>query len=567
MKRQSYKLSNKPRKKWLVILFSLGLVGLIGFLVLTSPWTWTLLHSQPKVATNLSDASLENGRRIYLASDCATCHASHQGPLGGEENDEVLGGGKRFDTPFGIFYATNISPHKTKGIGSWSLKTFDRAMRQGVAPSKIWPDGMNLYPVFPYTSYQRLAPEDVRDLYAYMMTLPEVEDAPPPHELSFPFNLRRGVGVWRLVFLDGKSAEDIGVSTKDLPQAIDHEVFRKGRYLVESAAHCVECHSPRGLAGNIPKKLRYAGGESPVGAGYIPNITPDETGIAYWSAQAIENYLATGVNPTEVLAMGDMAEIVKNKSQLAPEDLHAMATYLKYLIPIDNKPAGTPELNYSDKVVLFEPMGGKRSAIPTSKTDKLASGQTVHITSQRSFQLTEADDIEAGTLLSGATGTLLEEKDGRLKVELKGWQPNDSSMVLYQEKGKRILMAVINEEAQNEALVYDEVQQDTASSEDGLVDESEGEKWRSLTLTAWIDSTQINLDLAELWDYSAKEYLQACTACHSAPRETDYTANQWIGTMNSMKHYTTLNDDEYNMILTYLQNHARDFRADEGANK
>lgn len=165
------------------------LLGGLGFVVLTSPWTWSATHPGRELPA-LENADLENGRKVYVASDCATCHATPD-----QEDDTVLGGGRELDTPFGLFHMPNISPDKEHGIGDWTLATFDRALREGVGPGGLWPDGQNLYPAFPYTSYQRLTGEDVRDLYAYMMTLPPQADEVPHHELKFPFNIRRGVGV------------------------------------------------------------------------------------------------------------------------------------------------------------------------------------------------------------------------------------------------------------------------------------------------------------------------------------------------------------------------------------
>lgn len=216
------------------------LVGVLGFLVLTSPLTWSVTHPG-RTLPELAGANLSNGRNVFLASDCATCHETQ-----GQEDDTVLGGGRALDTEFGVFHMPNISPDKATGIGNWTLDQFDRALREGVGPGGVLGDGRNLYPAFPYTSYQRLSGEDVRDLYAYIMSLEPVDNPVDDHELKFPYNLRRGVGVWRLAFLDGQR----GVQGP-VPEGVDVAQYRRGEYLVEGAGHCAECHSPRAFMGNV----------------------------------------------------------------------------------------------------------------------------------------------------------------------------------------------------------------------------------------------------------------------------------------------------------------------------
>ena len=107
-------------------------------------------------------------------------------------------------------------------------------MLRGVSPS-----GQHYYPAFPYTSYARMQPADVADLFAYMKTLPAVAGKAPPHRLGFPFNIRRGLGLWKLLYL---SDQPVITLADDAPEQV-----RLGRYLVEGPGHCGECHTPRDL--------------------------------------------------------------------------------------------------------------------------------------------------------------------------------------------------------------------------------------------------------------------------------------------------------------------------------
>jgi len=182
------------KSKWsLRVVTAIVAIGIVVFLALTAPTTWRLLHA----SRDLPDASspdLKNGRVMFVAGDCATCHASV-----GKGDDTLLGGGRSLETAFGTFHMPNISSHPNDGIGQWKLEQFIMAMREGVIPGKG-----NAYPAFHYTSYQRMTGNDLRDLFAYMQSLPPVAGTVPDHELRFPFSMRRGVGLWRLAFLDGK---------------------------------------------------------------------------------------------------------------------------------------------------------------------------------------------------------------------------------------------------------------------------------------------------------------------------------------------------------------------------
>lgn len=533
------------RKKIVVAGAVLAVTGAAGFLVLTSPWTWSVTHRLPAMASAAGPVDIGNGRRIFVASDCATCHATT-----GQDSDEQLGGGMVLDTAFGIFHMPNISPDPEHGIGDWTLAEFDRAVREGVGPSSLWPDGENLYPAFPYTSYQRLLPEDVRDLYAYMMSLPESDKVVPEHELKFPYNIRRGIGVWRLAFLDGKSAAEIGADAEDLAGGIDRAKFELGRYLVESAGHCVECHSPRTFMGNIPDDRRYAGGVNPEGTGHYPNITPDETGIGFWSAASIANYLHTGISPIGRSAGGDMAEVVENTSQLPWQDLQAMATYLKQLSPIDKPAPGMPEPNFTEEVVMLDTAVDNRPPLPTSDPQEIGEGDEVFVAGTKSLYTTsdlEEADSEDGKFLGGANAKVLARQGDRLQLEITGWQPENAHSVIYQEKGQRVIMAALGDDA-------------IAATQrgDAETDPKTDQVWRPVTLEVWSNANELNLDQKELWTYSQEAYQKSCSSCHSLPEKEHYTANQWVGTLKSMQRFTTFNDDEYRLILSYLQNHSGD---------
>lgn len=284
---------------------------------LTAFWLLTAPARAPASALAGGTPDLANGRVMFIAGGCASCHASPDQP-----DRTRLGGGRALHSPFGAFYAPNISPDPADGVGRWSEADFVTAMTKGTSP-----DGRHYYPSFPYTSYQRMTPADLRDLFAYLKTLAPVVGRARDHDLGFPFNIHRGIGLWKLLYLDGEPFR---------PDPAQSPQWNRGAYLVNGPTHCAECHSPRDALGGIVAAQRFAGGPNPEGEGWIPNITQKR--LARWSAKDFEEMLETGDLPTGDSVGGGMREVVRNTSQLSPQDRAAMAAYLKSLPPVDGPP-------------------------------------------------------------------------------------------------------------------------------------------------------------------------------------------------------------------------------------
>lgn len=252
-----------------------------------------------------------NGERLFNAGGCASCHSSAEG----RPEPAELGGGLAMDTDFGVFYAPNISPDKTSGIGNWSMLEFASAMLKGVSP-----DDGHLYPSFPYTSYTRMHIEDVMDLKAYLDTLPPVVQSNLPHELKFPWNIRTGIGLWKILNLNTNPIVEIPDEGEEL---------QLGRYLVEGPGHCGECHTPRNWTGGLNTQQWLAGAPSAEGEGKVPNITPGADDMSDWSESDIAYYLKTGFTPEYDSVGSSMVEVQENMARLSDQDRKAIAAYLK----------------------------------------------------------------------------------------------------------------------------------------------------------------------------------------------------------------------------------------------
>ncbi|MGX7742728.1 c-type cytochrome [Rhodopseudomonas parapalustris] len=291
-----------------------AIIGIAALWLLTMPAT----VSADRLPSRTAD--LENGRTVFIAGGCAECHATPK-----QDDRTRLGGGLGLKSEFGTFHVPNISPDPNDGIGKWTEAEFVSAVMRGTAPG-----GVHLYPAFPYPSYAHARLDDVRDLFAYIKTLPAVAGRVQPNELSFPFNIRRAVGLWKLLFFDDKPF------TPDPTQSAQ---WNRGAYLVNSFGHCAECHSPRNMLGGIVASQRFAGGPDPEGKGWVPNIT--QKGLGDWSAVDIAYFLETGMTPEGDSAGGSMAQVIRNTSQLGKDDREAIAAYIKSLPPVQG-PARPP---------------------------------------------------------------------------------------------------------------------------------------------------------------------------------------------------------------------------------
>ncbi|KAA3520019.1 c-type cytochrome [Agrobacterium vitis] len=270
-------------------------------------------HRQPAAvwaATTTPD--LTNGKRMFFAGGCSSCHAA---PGATGDARLLLTGGVALKTQFGTFHVPNISPDPKAGIGEWTLAEFGDAVTRGIGPS-----GENLYPAFPYTSYARMKPQDVADLYGYLKTLPVSGNVAPPHELGFPFNQRLALTGWKLLFLNDKPRVTLASADAQI---------QRGQYLVEGPGHCGECHTPRNVIGGLKADEWLAGGPNPEGEGRIPDITPGSDSMGKWSKDEIASYLETGFTPDFDSVGGSMVEVQKNLAELPAEDRAAIAAYLK----------------------------------------------------------------------------------------------------------------------------------------------------------------------------------------------------------------------------------------------
>ena len=264
----------------------------------------------------LAQGDAKRGEYLAHAGGCVGCHTA-------DEKAQPYAGGRALKTPFGTFYGPNITPHPQAGIGRWTEADFINAMRNGKRP-----DGANYFPAFPYPSFTKIKDSDLRDLWAYLRTLPQAGRANQEHNLGFPFGWRFLVTFWKWLFFTPGAFTDIpGASA----------AVNRGAYLTQALGHCGECHTPRNFLGGPKRDRLLAGGKTPEDKD-VSNLTP--ANLKKWGDKDLADFLATGSTPDGDSPAEAMAEVIRNTtSKLTPQDLGAMVAYLRTLPPIADEPA------------------------------------------------------------------------------------------------------------------------------------------------------------------------------------------------------------------------------------
>lgn len=250
----------------------------------------------------------KRGLYVANAAGCIGCHTA-------ETKDAVsYAGGRALKTPFGTFYGPNITPHPDAGIGRWAEADLVRAVRLGERP-----DGAHYFPAFPYASFSQMSDADLRDLWAYLRSLPPNAQPSRAHELRFPFGWRFLVLGWKwLFFRPGTFITD----AKQTPQ------LSRGAYLVSVLGHCGECHTPRNFLGGPNRDRLLSGTKAGPEGKPIPNITPTRT--KKWNDAEMREFLSTGMTPDFDSANSTMMEVIRNTtSKLTAEDLSSMIAYMR----------------------------------------------------------------------------------------------------------------------------------------------------------------------------------------------------------------------------------------------
>jgi mono/diheme cytochrome c family protein len=261
-------------------------------------------NEHPPQRGDFDEAAIRKGAKLSALGNCDVCHTAPGGA--------PYAGGRPIPTPIGTVYSSNITPAIGTGIGRWPEAAFARAMRDGVARR-----GEHLYPAFPYDHYARLSDDDVRALYAFVMTRTPVEIVPPGNELTFPLNQRWGLIFWNLLFFD---------RTPFHADPQHNAEWNRGAYLVKGLGHCGDCHTPRDWFGAEKTSQALAGGEAENWR--APALDSASPAPVPWDAAHLFTYLRQGWDVDHGAAAGPMQPVAQDLAEADEADVHAIAAYL-----------------------------------------------------------------------------------------------------------------------------------------------------------------------------------------------------------------------------------------------
>jgi mono/diheme cytochrome c family protein len=280
-------------------------LGLLGFFLLA--WRPAIAPIEPPTATRFPAEAVAKGAALSAAGHCVACHTRPGG--------EPFAGGYGLNTPFGIIYGTNITPDPDTGIGRWSPEAFARAMREGVSR-----DGSHLFPAFPYYAFTRLYDDDVKALYAYLMTRPPVRATVPANTIPFPLNIRAFQEGWKILFF---------TSGRYRPDSSKGAEWNRGAYLAEALSDCGGCHTPRNALGAEKTRDAYAGYE--IDGWIAPALTEANPSPVPWTQDELMSYLRTGLGPLHGAATAaTMTPVIREglgDSTVPEADVRALAIY------------------------------------------------------------------------------------------------------------------------------------------------------------------------------------------------------------------------------------------------
>ncbi|HJR01416.1 MAG TPA: cytochrome c [Methylomirabilota bacterium] len=280
-----------------------------------------LMLAAPDAAAQTTREQIARGKYVFGAAAGCGCHTVPKQPLNA--------GGRKYDGPFGTVYSSNITPDPTTGIGKWTDEQIITATRSGRRPN-----GERLIPVHPYTVFNGMAEQDLKDVVAYLRSVPPINRPTPAKKISVP--------MFESVFLPAWLATFAAIESP--PKSAATSGVARGEYLTRAVSHCGECHTPRTMTMAVDNTRFLAGnqkGKGPEGSA-VPNITPDrETGLGSWTEEQITDYLETGNKPDGDVAGGLMMEVIQGSSagykDLTKADRQAIAKYLKTIPAIKNK--------------------------------------------------------------------------------------------------------------------------------------------------------------------------------------------------------------------------------------
>ncbi|MDD0824870.1 NapC/NirT family cytochrome c [Mannheimia sp. AT1] len=141
------------------------------------------------------------------------------------------------------------------------------------------------------------------------------------------------------------------------------------------------------------------------------------------------------------------------------------------------------------------------------------------------------------------------EDGDNIVATVHGWQQAGAESVVYMDLGKRIMVALLGDEEKGKVNVMKTVFDEVTASD-----------WKEINFEVNLPKTAVTANLKALNDFGNNLNESHCSGCHSPIGADHYTANQWIGVVNSMKDRTSMSADDVRAVTIFLQRNAKDIK-------
>ena len=257
---------------------------------------------------------------------CGNCHTPKDAN-GVPVKDRDLSGGIVFTIPPYNGTASNITPDRETGIGSWTDEDIKRAITHGERPATARLPGVPLA-VMAASFFKALIPEDQTAIVAYLRTVKPVRNAVPDPVYRVP------------VRHDAYPEADAGYTA-----AMMNDPVKRGSYLV-TIGHCMECHSPRERGVSDYSKAGFGKGGRRFSSADVQgfptnwlgatasNITSHpEKGLGKWSDAEVKRAITEGISRDGRKLQPPMA--FSYYRNMTDSDLNAIVAYLRTVSPLE----------------------------------------------------------------------------------------------------------------------------------------------------------------------------------------------------------------------------------------
>lgn len=285
-----------------------------------------LLAATSEAGAQTPTAGVERGR--YLVESilgCGNCHTP-KSSTGEPIASRNLSGGLSFSPPPFVGVASNITPDRETGVGSWSDDDIKRAIVEGKRPKHGRLANTELAVVMATSFFKALTLSDLDAVVVYLRSVPAIRS-----DVTTP--------VYRL---PQKHQPFPGAEQGFSDAKMSDPVYR-GRYLV-TIAHCMECHSPQekgvfdysrlGAGGRTFSAQLAQGFPADWLSSKAANITSHPTaGLGRWTDDQIKRAISQGISRDGRKLQPPMGFAYYAK--LSPSDLDAIVAYLRTLPPLE----------------------------------------------------------------------------------------------------------------------------------------------------------------------------------------------------------------------------------------